>query len=53
MNNGVVIYKSMETKDIPEYSLWKAFRAMNTPEMKRGLGFMITFMQKLSKTLNK
>ena len=53
MNNGVVIYKSMETKDIPEYSLWKAFRAMNTPEMKRGLGFMITFMQKLSKTLDK
>ncbi len=53
MNNGVVVYKSMETKDIPEYSLWKAFRAMNTPEMKRGLGFMITFMQKLSKTLDK
>jgi len=53
MNNGLVVYKSMETKDIKEYSLWKAFRAMNSPEMKRSLGFMITFMQKLSKTLNK
>ena len=53
MNNGLLVYKSMETKDIKEYSLWKAFRAMNSPEMKRSLGFMITFMQKLSKTLNK
>ena len=53
MNNGLVVYKSMETKDIKEYSLWKAFRAMNSREMKRSLGFMITFMQKLSQTLNK
>ncbi|OQY02840.1 MAG: hypothetical protein B6I20_06370 [Bacteroidetes bacterium 4572_117] len=53
MNNGLLVYKSMETKDVKEYSLWKAFRAMNSPEMKRSLGFMITFMQKLSKSLNK
>lgn len=53
MNNGLLVYKSMETKDIKEYSLWKAFRAMNSPEMKRSLGFMITFMQKLSKSLSK
>ena len=52
MNNGLLVYKSMETKNVKEYSMWKAFRAMNSPEMKRGLGFMITFMQKLSKTLS-
>ena len=52
INNGLLVYKSMETKDVKEYSMWKAFRAMNSPEMKRGLGFMITFMQKLSKSLN-
>ncbi len=53
MNNALLIYKSMETENVQEYSLWKALRAMNSPEMKRSLGFMITFMQKLSKTLNK
>ena len=53
MNNGLLVYKSMETKDVKEYSMWKAFRAMNSPEMKRSIGFMITFMQKLSKSLNK
>lgn len=49
MNNAINIFKNLDTKDIPEYSLWKAFREMNTPEMKRGIGFMITFLKNLSK----
>jgi len=51
MDAVVHTYNDMDAKDVPEYSMWKAFRAMNTPEMKRGMGFMITFMQQLSKTL--
>jgi len=48
MNNGVNVFKNLDTKDIPEYSLWKAMKEMRSPEMKKGLGFMITFLKKLS-----
>ena len=53
MDDMVLVYNDMKKEEVPEYSMWKAFRAMNTPEMKRALGFLITFMQKLSKTLDK
>jgi uncharacterized protein YjgD (DUF1641 family) len=36
-------------EDIPEYSLFKVMREMNKPEMKRALGFFITFMKNMSK----
>lgn len=49
INNAVSIFKSLDTENIQEYSLWKVFREMNTPEMKRGLGFIMTFMKNLSK----
>jgi uncharacterized protein YjgD (DUF1641 family) len=48
MNNAVNIYKNMDSSEIKEYSLWKAFREMRSPEMKRGIGFMITFLKNLS-----
>lgn len=37
-----------EQEKIPQYSLWKALREMNSPEMKTSLGFMITFAKKLT-----
>ena len=49
LNNGLNVYKNLDTDNIPEYSLWKAFREMNTPEMKKGLGFMITFLKNVAK----
>ena len=49
INNAVSIFKNLDTENIKEYSLWKAFREMNTPEMKRGIGFMITFLKNLSR----
>ena len=51
-NNAVKVYSSLETKNIPQYSLWKVLREMRTPEMKTTIGFMITFMKNLSKTNN-
>ena len=48
MNNAVNIYKEMDTDNIKEYSLWKAFREMRSPEMKKGIGFMITFLKNLN-----
>jgi len=53
INSGLVVYKSIEVEDIEEYSLWKAMKAMNSKEMKRGLGFMITFLQNIAKETDK
>ena len=48
-NNGINIYKSLDTENIPEYSLWKIMKEINTPEMKKGMGFMITFLKNVAK----
>jgi len=52
MNNAVNIYKKIETNDIKEYSLWKAFREMRSPEMRKGIGFMITFLRNIADETN-
>ena len=52
LDNGVKVYKSLDTKNIPEYSMWKAFRELQTPEMKRGMGFVITFLKNLTREEN-
>ena len=52
INNALTVFKSMDTENIPEYSMWKAFRTMQTPEMKKSIGFMITFLKNLTVTMN-
>lgn len=52
MNNAVNIYKKIETNDIQEYSLWKAFKEMRSPEMRKGIGFMITFLRNIADESN-
>ena len=52
LDNGVKVYKSLDTHNIPEYSVWKAIKELRTPEMKKGMGFMITFLKNLSKEEN-
>jgi uncharacterized protein YjgD (DUF1641 family) len=53
ISNGIKIYKSIETENIPEYSIIKVFREMNKPEMKRALGFFVTFMKNMAAETNK
>ena len=54
MNNAVSIYKKLDTHDIQEMSLWKALKELRSPEMKKGLGFMITFLKNVAdETVNK
>ena len=48
LNNAVSIYQSLDPKDAPQYSIWKVMRELNTPEMKKGIGFVITFLKKIS-----
>ena len=53
INSGVVVYKSIDVHDVPEYSLFKAMREMNSKEMRRGLGFMITFLKNIARETEK
>jgi len=48
VNKSVAVYKNMDTGHIPEYSVWRMLRELNTPEMRKGIGFMITFMKNLA-----
>lgn len=50
VNNAVKIFSRLEMDSAPEYSIWKLMREMNKPEMKRAIGFMITFMKSMSKS---
>jgi len=53
INSALIVYKNIDMDNIEEYSLFKAFRAMNSKEMKRGIGFMITFLKNISNETNK
>ena len=48
VKNAITIFDKMNVEDIQEVSVWKAMRELNTPEMKRGLGFVIAFMKNIS-----
>jgi len=49
MDNALEVFHSLNVEDVEEYSIWKAARELNTPEMKRGLGFLISFLKNVSK----
>jgi len=49
IDNAVRVFASLEMDNIPEYSIFKVMREMNKPEMKKALGFFMTFMKNLSK----
>lgn len=48
LNNAVTIYQKLDLDDVPEYSIWKAMKELRTPELKKGIGFMITFLKNMS-----
>jgi uncharacterized protein YjgD (DUF1641 family) len=51
MDNAVKVFANIETNDIPEVSVWKLMRSMNKPEIKKGIGFLLTFMSNLSENI--
>jgi uncharacterized protein YjgD (DUF1641 family) len=48
MNNAVGVYQKMDVNQVEEYSMWKAFKELRSPEMKRGIGFIMTFLKNIS-----
>jgi len=49
MNNAVKVFNSLEMDKVPDYSFWQMIRELKSPEMKRGMAFMITFMKNISR----
>lgn len=47
-NNALAIYKNLDVENIEEYSLFRAMMEFRKPEMKKGIGFMITFLKKMN-----
>ena len=48
INNALAIYKNLDMVQVEEYSIFRAMMEMRKPEMKKGIGFMITFLKKMS-----
>lgn len=46
-------FKEIDPESVPEYSIWKVMREMNRPEMKKTIGFMMTFLKKINATESK
>ncbi len=51
MQNAIKAFNSMETESVPSYSVWRVMREMNSPEMKKALGYGVTFMKNVSKDI--
>lgn len=49
IDTAVKVFSNMETGDVPEYSIFRVIREMNTPEMKKAWGFLFTFMKNMSR----
>ena len=52
LKNTLKAYNSIDMTDIPEYSILRAIREMNKPEIKQAMGFLITFLKSMPKGKN-
>ncbi|NQT63254.1 MAG: DUF1641 domain-containing protein [Candidatus Marinimicrobia bacterium] len=48
VKNAIMVFGTLDVKGIKQVSIWKAMRELNTPEMKRGLGFMVAFLKNIA-----
>jgi uncharacterized protein YjgD (DUF1641 family) len=48
LNLAAKTVKMMDEQPVPEYSVWKLMREMNKPEVKKSLGFLMTFLKKVN-----
>lgn len=44
----VETYKGIDHEDVPEYSVWKVMRELRKPDMKKSIGFIITFLKMIN-----
>jgi len=48
INNAMIVYRKLDFDTIEECSVWNAMSQINKPEMRRALGFMMSFLRNLS-----
>ena len=48
LGNAVQVFNAIGHEDVPSYSIFKAAREMNKPEMKKAIGFMMVFMKNIA-----
>jgi len=44
----VQTYKEIDHENIPSYSVWKVMREFNKPDMKKSIGFIMTFLKEIN-----
>jgi uncharacterized protein YjgD (DUF1641 family) len=45
--------REIDSEDIEEYSIWRLMRELKKPEIRKSIGFVMAFLQKISKKENK
>jgi uncharacterized protein YjgD (DUF1641 family) len=53
INAATNALKAINPEDIEEYSVWRLMRQMNKPEVKKSIGFVMAFLQNITKAENK
>lgn len=50
INTATTALKNINPEDIEEYSVWRLMRQLNKPEVRKSIGFVMAFLQNISKT---
>jgi uncharacterized protein YjgD (DUF1641 family) len=53
INNATTIYKNLDMEEVEEYSVFRAMRELRKPEIKKGIGFVITFLKRMAEVPDK
>ncbi len=48
INNAVQVYRHIDLEGVDEVSVFKAMKEMNSPEVKRGIGFLMAFIKNIA-----
>lgn len=49
INAAAVALKEIDPEEIEEYSIWRIMRQLNKPEIRKSFGFIMAFIQNISK----
>lgn len=53
INAAATALKEINPEDVEEYSVWRLMRQLNKPEVRKSLGFAMTFLQNINKKEDK
>lgn len=49
MDKAVRVYSTMESQKVPDYTWWQLIRELRSPEIRRGMSYMVTFAKGMAK----